>query len=200
MIPWTVELRDHRQAGTAPQPAIAFVGGYRHPPNVDAAKWAAQNADAAATREEVPGIELLLVGSHMPAEVSALAAKDVVPLGYVPSLDSVFDRVRLTDRAVALRRRAEGQGARKHGRRRSLRNDDGRRRGADLPDDLSSLVVDEPEQFVSRIEALCKDDAEYQRLRGACRTYIASHYSAERIDTMLREACRLERLDSARRG
>ena len=47
-------------------------------------------------RKEVPGIELLLVGSHMPTEVSALAEQDIVPLGYVPSLDTVFERVRLT--------------------------------------------------------------------------------------------------------
>ena len=98
VIPWTVELRElngKAQRKTTAKPAIAFIGGYRHPPNVDAAKWAARSI-MPLVRPQVPGIELLLVGSQMPSEVSALAAKDIVPLGFVPSLDSVFERVRLT--------------------------------------------------------------------------------------------------------
>src|SRR5205814_1612790 len=94
VIPWTVEPRPVTPAETE-RPAIAFVGGYRHEPNIDAAKWAAAEL-MPRLRKEVPGIELLLVGSHMPPEVAALAEKDVVPLGYVPSLDTVFERVRLT--------------------------------------------------------------------------------------------------------
>jgi O-antigen biosynthesis protein len=94
VIPWTVERREITSSDTE-RPAIAFVAGYRHEPNIDAAKWAAAEL-MPRLRKEVPGVELLLVGSHMPAEVSALAEKDIVPLGYVPSLDTVFERVRLT--------------------------------------------------------------------------------------------------------
>src|SRR5205814_1990102 len=94
VIPWTIEPRDIVTADCG-HPAVAFIGGYRHEPNIDAAKWAAQTL-MPSLRKELPGIELLLVGSHMPAEVSALAEKDIVPLGYVPSLDNVFDRVALT--------------------------------------------------------------------------------------------------------
>src|SRR5205085_7206914 len=86
VIPWTVEVREIPKTDTQ-RPRIAFVGGYGHPPNVDAVKWAAQSI-MPGLREQVPGIELLLVGSHMTPEVTALAAKDVVPLGYVPSLDN----------------------------------------------------------------------------------------------------------------
>jgi GT2 family glycosyltransferase/glycosyltransferase involved in cell wall biosynthesis len=94
VIPWTIEPREIAPS-KAERPAIAFIGGYRHEPNIDAAKWAVQSL-MPQLRKEVPGIELLLVGSHMPAEVSALVEKDVVPLGYVPSLDSVFERMKLT--------------------------------------------------------------------------------------------------------
>ena len=102
VIPWTVPLRDISKIDVQ-HPAIAFIGGYRHPPNVDAAKWAAQGI-MPVLRRRIPGIELLLVGSHMPKEVSNLAAKDVVPLGYVPSLDSVLSRIRLTIAPLAMAR------------------------------------------------------------------------------------------------
>jgi GT2 family glycosyltransferase/glycosyltransferase involved in cell wall biosynthesis len=190
MIPWTIEVRD-LPSGTAPQPRIAFVGGYRHPPNVDAAKWAVQRL-MPQLRASVPGIELLLVGSNMPAEVSALAAKDVIPLGYVPSLDSVFDRIRLTVAPLRYGAGLKGKVLDSLAAGVPCVMTSVAAEGLNLPNDLSSLVVDEPEQFVSRIEAICRDDAEYQRLRGAGMAYIASHYSAERIDAMLRQACRLD--------
>src|SRR5262249_25541476 len=94
VIPWTVPLRDVRQ-GSADKPGIAFIGGYRHPPNVDAAMWAARTI-LPELRKRISGVELLLVGSYMPPKVSRLAAKDIVPLGYVPTLNAVFERAKVT--------------------------------------------------------------------------------------------------------
>ncbi len=192
VIPWTVELR-HPRSGTTQPPRIAFVGGYRHPPNVDAAKWAVRKI-MPRLRAGVPGIELLLVGSHMPPEVSAFAAKDVIPLGYVPSLDSVFDRVRLTIAPLRYGAGLKGKVLDSLAAGVPCVMTPVAAEGLNLPDDLSRLVVDgdEPERFASRIEALLRDDAEYQRLRDASIAYIAGNYSAERIDTLLRQACRLD--------
>jgi glycosyltransferase involved in cell wall biosynthesis len=94
VIPWTVEPRGVRKV-TTKRPGLAFIGGYRHPPNVDAANWAAHSI-MPLLRQQVPEVELLLVGSHMPDEVAALAASDILPVGFVPSLDDIFARVRLT--------------------------------------------------------------------------------------------------------
>src|SRR5947209_13329854 len=57
VIPWTVEVRDIKKIEVE-RPGIAFIGGYRYEPNVDAAKWAVQSI-MPGLRKEVPGIELL---------------------------------------------------------------------------------------------------------------------------------------------
>src|SRR5439155_2611610 len=72
VIPWTIEPREVPRPSVK-QPALALIGGYRHPPNVDAAKWAAHEI-MPLIRRQLPKAELLLVGSHMPQEVAALAA------------------------------------------------------------------------------------------------------------------------------
>jgi O-antigen biosynthesis protein len=198
VIPWTVPLRDigadsRKNPGpnAARKPAIAFVGGYRHPPNVDAAKWAAQSI-MPALRKQVPGIELLLVGSHMPAEISRLAATDIVPLGYVPSLDGVFERVRLTIAPLRFGAGLKGKVLESMAAGIPCVMTKVAAEGIDLPAELEGLVADEPAALAEIIATLCRDDARYQRAATACRAHIAANYSPERIDGLIRGACGLE--------
>src|SRR5262249_15567301 len=63
--------------------------------------------------------------------------------------------------------------------------------GLELPAELQALVADEPGELAQRIAALCRDDREYRRLAAAGHGYVGANYSAERIDRLMREACRL---------
>ena len=46
--------------------------------------------------------------------------------------------------------------------------------------------------LAERITALCRDKAHYQRIAKACRAHVATNYSPERIDALIRTACGLE--------
>lgn len=190
VIPWTVPLREISHKPTR-KPAVAFIGGYRHPPNADAAKWAAQTV-MPLLRKEVPGIELLLVGSHMPAEVSTLATDDIVPLGYVPSLDSVFERVRLTIAPLRFGAGLKGKVIESMAAGIPCVMTTVAAEGIDLPAELQFLVADEPSALAERIATLCRDKTRYQRVVKACRAHVAANYSSERIDALIRGACGLE--------
>ena len=102
-------------------------------------------------RQQVPGIELLLVGSYMPAEVSTLAAKDVVPLGYVPSLDSVFERVRLTIAPLRYGAGLKGKVLESMAAGVPCVMTTVAAEGVNLPAELQSLVADEPATLSERI-------------------------------------------------
>ena len=62
--------------------SLLFVGGYNHPPNVDAAVWLARDI-LPPLREQVPQAHLHLVGSHPSEEVLALAGPGITVHGYV---------------------------------------------------------------------------------------------------------------------
>ncbi len=190
VIPWAVELRNVRKS-TVKRPALAFIGGYRHPPNVDAAKWAAQSI-MPLLREQLPEVELLLVGSHMPQEVAALAATDIVPVGYVPSLDSVFERIRLTIAPLRYGAGLKGKVLDSLAAGIPCVMTTIAAEGLNLPAKLQSLVADEPRDFSERVAALCRDERQYRRTAEAGQAYIAANYSPPRIDLLIRQACGLQ--------
>ncbi|RZJ96057.1 MAG: glycosyltransferase [Brevundimonas sp.] len=79
----------------AERSGVAFIGSYGHQPNVDAAHLIARSL-APALRAEAPEIRIFLVGSDMPDIVARLEQDNLSPIGHVPELSGVFERVRLT--------------------------------------------------------------------------------------------------------
>jgi len=65
---------------------LLFVGSYRHPPNVDAARWLVAEI-LPLVRARLPDVALHLVGGDAPEEVQAFGEVDGVRFhGYVPDL------------------------------------------------------------------------------------------------------------------
>jgi len=73
---------------------IFFVGGFQHPPNVDAARWFVDSIWP-LVRKELPEIEFHLIGSKAPEQVRALDGNGVRFHGFVKSLDPWLDGCRL---------------------------------------------------------------------------------------------------------
>lgn len=81
----------HRVAGPglpfARRSDLVFVGGFRHPPNVDAVRWFVGDVFP-RVRERLPGIAFHCIGGEVPAEVRALARQPGVQVhGHVPDID-----------------------------------------------------------------------------------------------------------------
>lgn len=90
----------HRVRGAGPAMAtrhgLLFVGGFRHPPNVDAALWLADEI-LPRIRERRPEITLSLVGSEAPPAVLALGERPGITVhGYVPDLEPLIDTHRFS--------------------------------------------------------------------------------------------------------
>jgi glycosyltransferase involved in cell wall biosynthesis len=74
-----------------PPPTILFVGGFGHPPNVDAARWLAGSIFP-RVREQVPAARLELVGDRPGEEVRGLANGAVTVHGSVPDVTPHLNR------------------------------------------------------------------------------------------------------------
>lgn len=70
--------------------SIVFVGGYSHPPNIDAALWLGHEI-MPILRQLAPGTRLTLVGSYPPPQVMALACDDIVVTGRVPAVEPYLE-------------------------------------------------------------------------------------------------------------
>jgi len=89
--PFGVELPQACDPGGEDAHLLVFVGGFRHPPSVDAALWLG-TAIMPLLRARHPGLRLAIVGSDPPQEVLALARDDVVVTGRVPAVGPYLER------------------------------------------------------------------------------------------------------------
>ncbi len=79
----------------AQREGILFVGGYQHPPNVDAATWFAREIFP-LVRRELPDVQFHLVGSKATPEVKALGELEGVDfIGYAPDIEPYLDGCRI---------------------------------------------------------------------------------------------------------
>ena len=72
-----------------------FVGGFQHPPNVDAVRWFLHEIWP-AVEIALPDVRLHIVGSRMPNDLRALADTRVEVHGFVEHLDRFLDGCRLS--------------------------------------------------------------------------------------------------------
>jgi glycosyltransferase involved in cell wall biosynthesis len=93
-VRWSVPLRPTMRP-FAERSGIAFIGGYSHEPNLDAARWLIDEI-MPAVRKRKPDIECFLVGSGLPEHIRRLCGNGVTAVGYVKDLAEIFDKVRLT--------------------------------------------------------------------------------------------------------
>ena len=73
---------------------IYFVGGFQHPPNIDAAHWFVKDIWP-LMREELPDLRFHLIGSKAPDDIRELDGNGVVFHGYVESLDPFLSDCRM---------------------------------------------------------------------------------------------------------
>jgi GT2 family glycosyltransferase len=73
---------------------IFFVGGFQHPPNIDAALWFCSSVWP-LIQARLPDLKFHLIGSKAPEQIKALNGNGVVFHGFVPRLEPFLDGCRL---------------------------------------------------------------------------------------------------------
>jgi GT2 family glycosyltransferase len=74
---------------------LMFVGGFQHVPNVDAALWLVAEIFP-LIREQIPDVQLHLIGSRMPAEILGIERAGVEVHGFVRDLEPFLDGCRVS--------------------------------------------------------------------------------------------------------
>jgi GT2 family glycosyltransferase len=95
VIPYRFDVPAKERKPT-PNRTILFVGGFAHPPNIDAALWLAQII-LPLVREKIPDVKLVLAGSNPAPEVRSLVGADVRVTGSIPDeeLERLYDHARV---------------------------------------------------------------------------------------------------------
>lgn len=74
---------------------LVFVGGFRHPPNVDAVRWFASEVFP-RIREQLPQVTFHCIGGDVPPEIAALAGQSGIEVhGHLPDIRPYMDGARV---------------------------------------------------------------------------------------------------------
>ena len=183
-------------ARTAPfdeRGGLVFIGGFQHPPNVDAMLWYAREI-LPHLRRLAPGVKTYVIGSRVPASIKALAGDDFLILGHVPDLAPYLDGCRVS--ICPLRYGAGVKGkintAMSYGL--PVVATTASVEGMHLADGEDVLVADEPEAFARAVARVYEDRALWERLSAGGRANIERHFSRavarDALSTLLAQARR----------
>ena len=93
---------------------ILFIGGFEHPPNVDAVLFFAREI-LPRVQERIPEAVFDVIGPVPPPAIRDLAGPGIRVHGHVPDVRPFFDRARVAVAPMRFRRRHQDQGEPKHG-------------------------------------------------------------------------------------
>lgn len=155
---------------------ILFVGGFRHPPNVDAVLWFLDHVWP-LIRQALPELEFTIVGSNMPDTINSLSRPGVKIAGFVADIEPMLDAARIS--VAPLRYGAGVKGklnqAMAHGL--PVVATGVAAEGMDLKCGEELLVADSPEAFAAAVVRLYGDESLWQRLAAGGRNNIHRHFS-----------------------
>ena len=158
---------------------LVFVGGFRHPPNVDALGWFAGSVFP-YIRAASPGIRLHCIGSHVTPAIEALARSEgIVVHGHVPDIAPYMDGCRI---AVAPLRYGAGVKGKinlsmAHGQ--PVVATGCAVEGMHLQDGHDVLVADEAEAFAEAVLRLYRDETLWMTLSINGLDNVQRHFSPE---------------------
>jgi glycosyltransferase involved in cell wall biosynthesis len=185
-ILWTVPARP-TSVPFARRQGVAFIGGFDHEPNRDAARWLISEI-MPLVRQQDPTIECLLVGSNLPTELAKLCGNGVVAVGHVQDLAEIFDRVRLTVAPLGYGAGIKGKVLESWAAGIPCVCTPIAAEGLEMPQVLQTLVADDAAEIATAIYRLHKDTALNEICRAAGLDYVSGQLSEENIDSLMRHA------------
>jgi GT2 family glycosyltransferase/glycosyltransferase involved in cell wall biosynthesis len=175
--PWVVEVKDDVPPFEARRD-IAFLGAFRHPPNLQAVKFFIMEV-MPLLRQRLPGVRFRVYGSDAPEELTALESEDVLIEGYVQDVSEVYDTCRVFVAPLLAGAGLKGKVIESlaHGAPSVL--SPVAAEGTGLRHGLETFVAETPEQWATMITALYQDPQVWQEISTQARAYARAAYSFE---------------------
>lgn len=157
-----------------------FVGGFQHPPNVDAVEYYAREIWP-LFRQQHPDARTLIVGSRMPESLRRLGeSAGLEMLGYVPDLTDLLAGCRLSISPLRYGAGVKGKVNQSMSHGLPVVATAASVEGMFLKDGEDVLLGDSPVAFAQAMSRLYSDDALWERLSRNGQDNVRRHFSDDR--------------------
>jgi GT2 family glycosyltransferase/glycosyltransferase involved in cell wall biosynthesis len=175
---------------------LVFIGGFRHPPNVDAILWYAAEVRP-LVRERLPGVKTYVIGDDASPTLKELADDDFVFTGYVPDVAPYLSGCRLSISPLRYGAGVKGKVNQAMSYGLPVVATTPSIEGMQLTPGFDVLVGDTPEAFADAVARAYGDRVLWNALADGGRENVRAHFSRE---AALRAVTRLITLVEERRA
>jgi GT2 family glycosyltransferase len=190
-VPSVVVPTIHRPHGGglpfAEREHLLFVGNFRHRPNEDGVRFFIREV-LPKVREELPGVELLLVGEAAPQEFSQLSAEGVRLMGYVPDVDPLFARARVFVAPIRFGAGIKGKIGEALAYAIPLVTTTVGAEGMSLRDGEEALIADTAREFAAAVVRLYRDEGLWRRLASNAHAHVERHFSPRVVGRVVNDS------------
>jgi len=155
---------------------IYFVGGYQHPPNIDAACWFV-NEIWPLIHEQLPEMRFHLIGSKAPDRVRALSGDGVIFHGFVESLQPFLSGCRLAVAPLRYGAGVKGKVNMSMAHGQPVVATPAAVEGMFAEHERDILVAEDAAAFASEVVRLYQDEKLWDRLSEASVKNVEEHFS-----------------------
>ena len=181
-----------RRRGWSERRDLLFVGGFQHPPNLDAAEWLIDEI-MPLVRSRIPEARLHLIGSRMPESLRERRSDGVVVHGYVADLAPYLEGCRLSVAPLRYGAGVKGKVNQAMAWGLPVVATGCAAEGMYLEDGEDVLMADTSEAFAEAVVRAYEDEALWMKLSDGGLANVEKHFSfdaARRAITELLEALR----------
>ena len=169
-------------AGFDARQDLVFVGGFRHPPNVDAVLWFVQDVFP-AIRQHLPQLRFHCIGADPPEAIRALSAQPGVQVhGHVPDIGPYMDGARLAVAPLRFGAGVKGKVNLSMAHGQPVVATPCAVEGMHLRDGVDVAVAGDAATFAEAVVALYGDRERWRRQARAGLENVARHFSLEAAD------------------
>ena len=167
---------------------ILFIGGFEHPPNVDAVLYFARDIFP-LVKASIPEAVFQVIGADPTAEILHLAGQDIQVLGYVPEVRRFFDQARLSVAPIRYGAGVKGKVNQSMSFGVPAVVTHVAAEGMYLVHEQSAMIADDPASFADAVVRLWNSRELWERLSDNGLQCLREHFSvetaAQRIDELL---------------
>ena len=156
---------------------IMFVGGYQHPPNIDAVQWFVSEV-LGLVRQQLPDVVFHIIGSKAPPEVRRLGQVEGVEFhGFVPAIEPWLDNCRLSVAPLRYGAGVKGKVNSSMSRGQPVVATSPAVEGMFVLPGEDVLVADAPQAFADAVIAAYTDEALWTRLSDGGLANVEKYFS-----------------------
>ena len=166
---------------------VMFVGGFRHPPNVDAVLWFVGEIWPRVLAQR-PGLVFHCIGGDVPAQIAALAERPGVQVhGHVPDLAPWLEGCRVAVAPLRYGAGVKGKVNQPMAHGLPVVATHCAVEGMHLVPGRDVMLAGEADSFAAAVVQLCGDDALWQRLSENGRENVRRHFSPDAARGVIRQ-------------